>query len=349
MNSKRFDLRYLLPVIILFLSCKKEEITVVPAFYFWQSGFDLNEQEKETLEVLGVKKLYIKFFDVGWDDASEQPVPLATISFEDKIPEATEIIPVVFITNETFEKLGVENDTAVKLLAFKIARKIEYLVETNDLSAPKEIQLDCDWNITTRHSYFLLIEALKNFPGFKEMKWSATIRLHQIKYFDKTGVPPVDRGALMFYNMGDIEDVGAKNSIFEEIIAQQYIEDINNYPLPLDVAIACFSWGLLFDDSKLLKIFYPLYAEDIADSLFKHADGNNYIAKKNFYFEGQFIVEGNTVKLETQTPENSLTAAQLLKEHLKSADRTVILYHLDSNIINHYTNENFEAIYSTFK
>ena len=87
----------------------------------------------------------------------------------------------------------------------------------------------------------------------------------------------------------------------------------------------------------------------MADSLFIHTDGNNYIAKKNFYFEGQFIVEGNTVKLETQTPENSLTAAQLLKEHLKSADRTVILYHLDSNIIKHYTNENFEAIYSTFK
>ena len=342
-------MRYLLPLLLLILSCKKQEISVIPAFYFWQSGFNLSEQEEESLEVLCVKKLYVKFFDVGWDAGSGQPVPLATLSFKEKIPDATQLIPVVFITNETFEKLGVKNDTAIKLLAFKIARKIEYLVETNNLTSPKEIQLDCDWTETTEQSYFFLIEAIKNFPAFKQMKWSATIRLHQIKYFEKTGVPPVDRGTLMFYNMGDIENVNTKNSIFEANIALQYIENINEYPLPLDVAIACFSWGLLFDEGKLLKIFYPLYKEDMADSLFINSEESIYITKKNFYFEGQFLVEGNTIKLETQTAESSLAAAKLLNEHLKSADRTVILYHLDQNIIKHYTNENFEAIYSSFK
>ena len=344
-----FVLRCLLPVLLLFLSCNKEEIKITPAFYYWQSEFNLSESEKNTLDTLEIKKLYIKFFDVGWDEGASQPIPLATISFPEKIPGNTEIIPVVFITNETFEKLGVENDTAVKLLAFKIARKIEYLIESNDLPFPKEIQLDCDWNETTEQIYFYLIEALKNFPGFKEMQWSATIRLHQIKYFEKTGVPPVDRGTLMFYNMGDIENAGRQNSIFEENTAHQYIENINDYPLPLDIAIACFSWGLLFDEGKLIKIFYPLYPENMADSLFINSGENKYVAKKNFYFEGQFMVEGNTIKLETQTAECSLSAAKLLREHLKSADRTVILYHLDTNIINHYTNEDLKAIYSSFK
>ena len=152
-----FVLRCFLPVLLLFLSCNKEEIKITPAFYYWQSEFNLSESEKNTLDTLEIKKLYIKFFDVGWDEGASQPIPLATISFPEKIPGNTEIIPVVFITNETFEKLGVENDTAVKLLAFKIARKIEYLIESNDLPFPKEIQLDCDWNETTEQIYFYLI------------------------------------------------------------------------------------------------------------------------------------------------------------------------------------------------
>ena len=61
----------------------------------------------------------------------------------------------------------VGNDTAVKLLAFKIARKIEYLIESNDLPFPKEIQLDCDWNETTEQIYFYLIEASNNNPQLK--------------------------------------------------------------------------------------------------------------------------------------------------------------------------------------
>ncbi len=344
-----FVLRCFLPVLLFLLSCNKDEINITPAFYYWQSEFSLSKSENNALDTLQIKKLYIKFFDVGWDEGASQPVPKATISFPEKIPDNTEIIPVVFITNETFEKLGVENDTAVKLLAFKIARKIEYLIESNGLNSPKEIQLDCDWNETTEQAYFYLVEALKNFPGFSEMQWSATIRLHQIKYFEKTGVPPVDRGALMFYNMGEIENEGAENSIFEATTAHQYIENINDYPLSLDIAIACFSWGLLFDDGKLLKIFYPLYADEMVDSLFINTGENKYIAKKNFYFEGQFLVVGNTIKLETQTAESSLSAAKLLREYLKSADRTVILYHLDSNIVRHYTNENFETIFYTFK
>ena len=345
----RYVLRCLLPIFLLILSCDNEEISVIPAFYYWQSEFSLSQAEKATLNALEVKKLYIKFFDVGWDEGSAQPVPLATVTFPEEIPNATEIVPVVFITNETLEKLGAQNETDIKLLAFKIARKIEYIIELNRLPQPLEIQLDCDWNETTRPSYFLLIEALKAFPPFKELKWSATIRLHQIKYFEKTGIPPVDRGTLMFYNMGDIENAETKNSIFDSNTATPYLDNINEYPLPLDVAIACFSWGLLFDEGKLLKIFYPLYAEDMVDSLFINSNENNFIAKKNFYFEGQFLAEGNTIKLETQTPESSLAAAKLLGERLKSANRTVILYHLDSNIINHYTNENFTNIYSAFK
>ena len=115
----------------------------------------------------------------------------------------------------------------------------------------------------------------------------------------------------MFYNMGNIEDDKSVNSIYDENIAAQYVDNINAYPLALDAAIACYSWGLLYDNHQLLRLFYPLYQDEISDSLFSKVVNNTYKANGNFYFEGQFFVSGNILKIETMTPELSLRAAEI--------------------------------------
>ncbi|MBK9507905.1 MAG: hypothetical protein IPO03_21385 [Bacteroidetes bacterium] len=88
--------------------------------------------------------------------------------------------------------------------------------------------------------------------------------------------------------MGNIEDDKSVNSIYDENIAAQYVDNINAYPLALDAAIACYSWGLLYDNHQLLRIFYPLYQDEISDSLFSKVENNTYKANGNFYFEGSF-------------------------------------------------------------
>ncbi len=334
---------------LVLFSCNTKHSEINRSFYYWQSNFHLSEQEKQMVKELNVKSLFIKYFDVTWDKNSGLPVPQASLIFSDNIPEGINLVPVVFITNETLELIYKSSDEATNTLAFKIAKKIIDINLKNNIPTPKSIQLDCDWTETTKETYFKLIETLKTYPAFEDVLWSATIRLHQIKYKEKMGVPPVDRGALMFYNTGNIEDLDTDNSIYNNKTANQYSAYIDIYPLPLDAAIACFSWGLLFDEEKLLKIFYPLYPEDLPDSLFVANDENIFTAKKNFYFEGQFVVEGNTIKLETMSAENALEAAQNASKHLKNENRSVILYHLDAHIINHYTNENFQAIYSCFE
>ncbi|MFN0276252.1 MAG: hypothetical protein ACKVPJ_10925 [Chitinophagales bacterium] len=327
-------------------SCRKNEKEITRSFYYWQSSYQLSAHEKQTLTTLSVQKLYIKFFDVHWEVSAGQPVPVASINFSETIPDGIEIIPVVYITNETLQKL---NNDEVKTLAFKINKKIEDILEENNLAVPAEIQLDCDWSETTKEKYFFLIEEMKKFPLWEKVRWSATIRLHQIKYVEKTGAPPVNRGMLMFYNMGNIKDASAKNSIYETEIAKQYLAKVSDYPLPLDAAIACYSWGLLFDDTELLKIFYPLYPADLPDTLFKKQSENIFTAKRNFYFEGSFLTQGNVVKLETMNPSVSLESAKLLAKELKNNTFSVILYHLDSTIVKNYTNEGFENIYSAFE
>jgi hypothetical protein len=88
-----------------------------------------------------------------------------------------------------------------------------------------------------------------------ETRLSATIRLHQYKFPDRTGVPPADRGLLMFYNTGDIHDPDEPNSIFQPAAAEKYLHGAPpRYPLPLDVALPVFSWTLIYRDGDLWKI-----------------------------------------------------------------------------------------------
>ena len=78
---------------------------------------------------------------------------------------------------------------------------------------------------------------------------SATIRLHQVKYYKQAGIPPVDRGMLMFYNMGKLNALTAENSIYNSNDAAGYIETVDDYPLKLDLALPAFSWAVHFRNS----------------------------------------------------------------------------------------------------
>lgn len=339
-------LSYLSIFCVLSLSCSKNNNSVTRGFYFWQSSLNSKTLNYNRLDSLNISSLYVKFFDVTWDETSQQPIPVADISFEQPIPANFSVIPVVFITNKTLEHL---DTIQTKYLAQKIAKRIQYIIDTNNLAQPTEIQIDCDWTATTRQNYFSLLQTIKQYPAFNKIQISATIRLHQIKYYKTTGVPPVDKGLLMFYNMGNIEDDKSVNSIYDENIATQYVDYIKAYPLALDAAIACYSWGLLYDNHKLLRIFYPLYQDKISDSLFLKVGDNTYKANGNFYFEGQFFVSGNILKLETMTPELSKLAAEQLAENLHNEKINVILFHLDEIILKKYSNEDLEAIYNSFE
>ena len=65
---------------------------------------------------------------------------------------------------------------------------------------------------------------------------SATIRLHQLKFIGESGIPPVDKGLLMCYNMGDLHRLRISNSILETAELKKYIKQLSVYPLKLDVA-----------------------------------------------------------------------------------------------------------------
>jgi hypothetical protein len=335
----------LLPATVLLeAGCRREGgRDVAPAFYHWRTQYALTPVEEAYLDSLEVEKLYVRFFDVDWDADYGGAVPLAVLNAEGPWKTDLEIVPVIFITNRTLLQLPLEQ---VPELSRRIHRKLfELVTRFPPPSGIREIQFDCDWSGQTREKFFLLIEEFRKLQANPEMALSATIRLHQVRHFELTGVPPVDRGMLMFYNMGRLEDWDEPNSILNLEAARPYLENARRYPLKLDLALPVFAWGVLFRQGRMIRLINNLHMEALTDTArFVKTAPNRFEVKKSTYLEGYYLYKGDQIRLE-QIGHRSLTeAAVMLSRQLKNEPLTVAFYHLDTATIKHFPNEILEKV-----
>ena len=235
-------------VILLWISCNNTERKVESSFYYWKQSFGLTHTEQTYLKELEVKKIYIRFFDIKWSKVTNNPYIVAPISFKNTVPSTFHIIPTVYITNNTISNCP---EKLIKDLAKLIINNIKEAALSQNIPI-KGIQIDCDWSLSTKDKYFQLLQSIRNSMPKGEL--SATIRLHQVKFYKKTGIPPVDRGTLMFYNMDAVTDSTTNNSILDLEIAQQYFYNFDEYTIPLDVALPLFKWGVIRRRGKVVQL-----------------------------------------------------------------------------------------------
>ena len=310
------------------------------SFYYWKTVFTLSSKEQQALQQLSVHKLYVKFFDVEWNPVSNKPQPAAKSIFQQNPPAGIRITPVVFLTQEPLRNA---NTAQLDSLAKNMASLLSSLAANNQLSLTNEVQLDCDWTAATKDKYFHLLNALRQQPFFQQKILSATIRLHQLKFMEQTGVPPVDRGLLMCYNMGNLRDPRTKNSIIEEKELAKYIGRLDQYPLPLDLALPLFDWYILFDGNRykgLVRDFSPGEKEQKLERIVFTSDTtiNGYSFKK-----GQWL---RHEKSDAAVVKNCAAA---ISKKWKGQEGTVILYHLDPNNLTQYTLHELESFYNRLR
>lgn len=354
LQHKYFPLQIiLLPLlaIVVFAGCTNDHQrrAIEPAFYYWKSVFNLNDLEKQKLDSLKVRTIYLKFFDVDWNELHKTPEPVGKLKMTgnpDNLPDSIQIIPTVFIANACIQKI---DSADVEILASQVFELIKYITGANEWlarhsSASNEIQLDCDWTASTREKYFHLINSLKSkAPG---LKLSCTIRLHQVKYVKKTGVPPVDRGLLMCYNMGNLYNPATTNSIIETTELKKYISDLGSYPLSLDVAFPLFDWKVLYRNNKYSGLFQNLPA-DFFNISFATKKGNRYFIVKDTTLQGYELRKGDMIRDEQSDIKEVKSAAAEISKHLRNTHPRVSLYHLDSVILSKYTTHELENIYNS--
>lgn len=340
-------------VLIFLFSCheKKEDRLVERSFYYWRSALKLTEFETQQLDSLKVRTLYIKFFDVDWSEESRSPIPVAKLQATNyKLPELIQVIPTVFITNECIQKI---DSSQVTELANRIYTLVQDISNSNGFNSVKEIQIDCDWTQATKEKYFRLLNNLKLTLSAAEgqtsnFKLSCTIRLHQIKFLAKTGVPPVDRGLLMCYNMGNLKNPATKNSILETEELKKYIGNLSNYPLPLDVAFPLFNWKVLYRNNTYAGLIQNLSGKTFTDA-FTRKNENRYEILKDTLLNGFDLRKGDIIRNEQCDVKEILSAANEVNRLLKNTRLRVSLYHLDSVILNKYTTHELESIYNSLR
>ena len=295
------------------------------AMYHWKNTFDASS-DLELIEPYRVGRLYIRFFDVTLEsnrmDNGYQAIPTATVRFintyrfrrAENIPE---IVPTVFITPEAMAHIS--RQKAVAATAQKMLQRIDNMCSYYQIPKEKvtEIQLDCDWTLSTEQAFFELCSELRRLMPDQSLL-SSTIRLHQLRKV----APPVDYGVLMLYNTNNLRNPSVKNSILSADDVSPYLRDVH-YSLPLDFAYPTFSWDLWFHDGEFRGI---VRSKTQTDSLRR---------------------AGEMVRHEEADFDEIVKVKRLVSRRLCKPDyhSSTVLYHLDKNNLNRYTDDEKETLF----
>lgn len=319
-------LYFFVAISLALASCQRQPL-VERSFYYWRTTFDLSQGEQDAIKYNGVSRLYVRYFDIDFQQ-QKGIFPRAPIRFQTK-PDV-DIVPVLFIKNEVFMQGDVVD------LATKCLKLIGDINRSAGISND-EIQLDCDWTVQTREAYFKFVETVKALSG---RKVSATIRLHQVKYPETTGIPKVDRGVLMYYNMSAV-GTPDRNSIYDRKTALRYIKSLKDYPLPLDVALPIYGWGVLRRDGKPIGLKRK---EDLTgidqNPHFEHS-GNQFLVTKNHYFHATYYQQGDRIVIESVSKQDLVEMAEDLSDAMRNKPGTIIFYDLDDFNLRRYEKDIF--------
>lgn len=297
------------------------------SFYYWKTVYDPGPASLTRLRELDVQCLYLRFFEVTLNERNE-PVPHATTRFDERphLPVA----PVIYFDLKVFSQPVADVDK----LARNLVRRIMDMAAHHDLPLMRELHVDCDWTPSTRERFFEFTAALKKALP-EDWELVATLRLDQVKNFNHTGVPKgVDRGLVMAYNMGNLRQPGAHNSIIDPRIAAIYLKPDKPYPLPLDIALPLFRWVVVFNAQDEFAGLLRDVPPELFDSFYCRNEGQKiYTVIEPFNtLDGWRVQPGYRLRLEDSPKEDVLAVAKLLAQATPQS-RRLIFFHLDDKVI----------------
>jgi len=187
---------------------------------------------------------------------------------------------------------------------------------------------------------------------------SSTIRLHQVKHRETTGVPPVERGMLMFYNMGKFSAEADDRAIFDATAAEKYLGRVHDYPLPLDVALPIWSWTVHVRDDRVIDLLQStdpdeLPRQDFLSPGFAGVAGpgglDRFVVTRTAFLHGTLLREGDVLKVERMAARDTQQAADLLAPHLALGPRSVALFDLSERNLQRHGKDTLAILFQSFR
>lgn len=350
-SGKSASLLYVVALCLCLCSCISNNQAPAVSFYYWRTDFALKSNEEKILKEQNVTKIYVRYFDIVYNEILKTAIPAAPIQFG-ATKYTGEIVPVLFVKNKVFEEL---DTVAIDTLATRTVLLLSRINRTIN-GAINEIQIDCDWTSKTANAYFHFLRLLRSKIQLNPSRFgvhplpvlSATIRLHQVKYPKQQGVPPVDKGVLMFYNMGKISGSN-DNSIYEQKTSRNYLSTLSAYPLPLNFALPVFAWGIHLRDGVVTELLNKMDSRDFQDKeAFSQIGKYRYKALASFFKKGFYFKKGDEVKVEQISADDLKGMATDLHHYYNKAVPEVIFYDLDSINISRYEKDVFQKTVAGF-
>lgn len=329
--------KYILFFIILLTACKQKR-EVSTSFYYWKTVYKQNKLENDVLKQFQSKKIYVRIMDVDLN-IDQKAVPIAPINFVDSIANNLEIVPVVFIVNNILKN---QDDKQLEKLALNILAFVKAKVLQGGTKDYKELQIDCDWTASTKEQYFKLLKIIKQHNKTKIL--SSTLRLHQLKNQEKSGIPPADKVLLMCYNMGNLRQFGTQNSILDVAELKKYAgKNLGYYPMPIDIALPLFSWSVVFRNQQYAGISKRVNLTDLKNkTLFNLQKDGLYLAKTDLPAFG--LKKNDLVRYEESKITDIKETAQYLSSYLSEKPINLVYYNLDYVILKNYETHQLQEI-----
>lgn len=309
--------------------------------YYWSTNFYLNSDDDSIIEKNRLEKLYVKVMDLDWH-AVYQAYPVTSTDLGANTVNC-EIVPVVFMTNESVLNTPVEG---LDTLAKKIVLKTKLLCQER-YDHIKELQIDCDWTPKSKDKYFELLKKIKSGIGNRQL--SVTLRLHQLKYRSKTGIPPADRVMLMLYNMGKVQSYEEENSILNLAETKKYLV-AGHYPVKMDFALPTFNWGVKFSGKHFERIIHHVNKTtfDTCKAFVKQENGMYRMTEDYRTINDSYYYYGDEIRVEDVTKENLLELVQLCKKQMNTKKFSVVFFELQSYYTKSIDPTSYEEIYTGF-
>ena len=267
------------------------------SYYHWKNTYrELPDLQKNH----PAHRLYIKFLDIGFHDKLQ----VNPTRFIDSPPVKTEVIPVVYLDNRALQNSSEQ-----------IIR--EHILQAVSPQQYQNLQIDCDWSGKTREKYFSLLRTLQ--ADYSTL--SATLRLHQVKYAKQTGVPPVNYGVLMYYNMSEIRDIDTRNYVLDHAVGKHYLQNFQQYPLAMELALPLYQQVRVIRQQRL-TLLLPL-GELQRDKL-KVLDETTFLVEQAHYWQGEYLYAGDELIIDHVSIEQLREASLDLAQHIQPQE--IIFY-----------------------
>ncbi len=343
MKLRRIKLSFALCYLFFLLNSCGEQGKPKNAFLVRTNHVQFDEFRRELLLQTNTDLVYIKIFDVVFNEWQQRPLPLAQVEFDTASlkwlkSSGIEIVPVLYINNDLLEKV---NPDRINALADRIMMLLKTRLDQFDIINEKIIHIDCDWSVASKEKYFDLLQYMEILPFFTNKQITVAVRPRQVENSVQYGIPPVKRA---------VYTLDVQNEEFKPDL-------IKDYPIELDLLLPLFNDPVVFRNGAVIGAISGLPDSVwMNDKVCRIAGEHPEATKTTNHFEVindtvvrlNYLKTGDQIKYPGWDTAMVSRLAGFIQSNLKSLEPTIILNQLDSVKIRQYNPSQLKAAFNSF-